>query len=333
MSDTLPQFDIIAIGDSTVDTSIKIHDASIQCNINNEDCKICLSFGDKIPVDAIGHSVAGNAANVAVGCSRLGLTSAIYTNLGGDSTSQLIRKAFEDAGVSCDYVQDHKDKESNLSVIINFQNERTAMVYHQSWSYRLPEMANSSWIYYTSISESFTSSGIVDEVCHYLDISKAKLVYSPGTYQLKADVKRYPRLLEMTEVFIINVEEAKKILGINISEVVALKDLLNKIHLLGPKNVVITDGQEGSYATNGAKFLRLGVFPVQVYEKTGAGDAYSSAFVSALSFGHGMGEAMVWGALNSAACIQKLGPQNGLLIRGEIERNRKVASDLVASEF
>ncbi|MBI4037745.1 carbohydrate kinase family protein [Candidatus Curtissbacteria bacterium] len=333
MNDTSAQFDIITIGDSTVDTSIKIHDASVQCNFNNENCKICLSFGDKIPVDAIGHSVAGNAANVVVGCAKLGLTSAIYTNLGGDSTAQLIKNAFDEAGVSSDYISEQKDKESNLSVIINFQNERTAMVYHQKWQYRLPVLADSSFVYYTSVSESFTESNIVNDVCNYLDKSNAKLVYGPGTYQLKADVKKYPRLLEKTEVFIINLEEAKKILGVDVAQEIAPKELLNKIHLLGPKNVVITDGEEGSYFTDGSVFLRLGILPVNVYEKTGAGDAYSSAFVSALCLGHDMKEAMVWGALNSASCIQKLGPQNGLLTLQELERNRKIASDLVASEF
>lgn len=333
MTDSLAQLDIITIGDSTVDTFIKIHDASVECDINHEDCKICLPYGHKIPVDAIGHGVAGNAANVAVGCAKLGLATAIYTNLGNDSAGKRIKEAFVSSNVALDYVYEDEKKESNLSVIINYQNERTALVYHQNWFYKLPNMSPTLWVYFTSLGESFTSSNITDELCHFLEKSKAKLAYNPGTYQLKADVKRYPRLLEMTEVFIVNVEEAKIILNIAIHETISPKDLLNKVHLLGPKNVVITDGQEGSYATDGSRFLKLGIFPVQVYEKTGAGDAYSSGFISAFFYGLNLEEAMVWGALNSASCIQKLGTQNGLLSRDEIERNRKVVSDLVASEF
>ena len=34
------KLDIITIGDSTVDTFIKIHEASIECDINKKDCKI-----------------------------------------------------------------------------------------------------------------------------------------------------------------------------------------------------------------------------------------------------------------------------------------------------
>ena len=61
-----PQFDLITIGDSTVDTFIKVHEASLECDINKKDCKICVPYGSKVPVEAIEYAVAGNAANVAV---------------------------------------------------------------------------------------------------------------------------------------------------------------------------------------------------------------------------------------------------------------------------
>lgn len=333
MNDKDSGFDVITVGDSTIDTFIKIHDASVECDIHHEDCKICLKYGDKIPVDAIGHGVAGNAANVVSGCAKLGLSSAIYTNLGDDQAGGMIKNAFEDEGVALDYVQVNSAKESNLSVIINFQGERTALVYHQSWFYKLPKLAKCSWLYFTSISESFTTSNIVEEVCHYVDVSGAKLAFSPGTYQLRADVKRYPRLLEKCALLIVNEQEAKRILNIDMKKVADPKDILAKLHLLGPKTVVITDGADGSFGSDGKRTLKLGIFPVQVYEKTGAGDAYTSALISGLFYGLGLAEAMVWGALNSASCIQKLGPQNGLLTRAQIERNRKVVGELVATEF
>ena len=328
-----PAFDVITVGDSAVDTFIKIHEASIECDIHHEECKICVRYGDKIPVEAIGHGVAGNAANVATGCAKLGLKTAIYTNLGDDDIAKTIKANFIANNVSDTYIVSNKNKESNLSVILNFQGERTAFVYHQPWFYKLPKMEAAKFLYFTSLSESFTSSNIVDEACKYIDASGAKLVYSPGTFQIKADVKRFPRILEKSDIFVVNVEEAKKILNIDMKEEVQVKELLSKIHLLGPKTVVITDGAEGSYASDGKRNLRLGVFPVQVYEKTGAGDAYTSALICALSYGLDLSEAMVWGALNSASCIQKLGPQNGLLSRAEIERNRMVVRDLVAVKF
>src|SRR3989344_5461740 len=104
------QFDLITNGDSTIDTFIKIHDAAVECDINHEECKICIKYGDKIPVDSIAHSVAGNAANVAIGGATLGLNCAIYTNLGGDQQGKLIKQTFELKKVNTQYVVVNEDK-------------------------------------------------------------------------------------------------------------------------------------------------------------------------------------------------------------------------------
>lgn len=327
------KFDLITIGDSTVDTFIKIHDATVECDINHQDCKICVKYGDKIPVDTIAHEVAGNAANVAVACSKIGLKTAIYTNLGDDDHGKSIKATFERQGVSQDYVVVNHQKESNLSVILTFQGERTIFVYHQDWSYELPKLDNASWIYLTSMAETFTQSRIMDEIVNYLERTGAKLVFSPGTYQLKADVKRYQRLLEKCQVLIINLEEAKKILGIQPADMVDVDEIFAKLLQLGPRSIVITDGTEGSYATDGNRNFKLGIFPTKVIEKTGAGDAYSSGLLSALHLGKTFSEAMVWGTINAGHVIGQIGPMRGLLTREEIIKHKKENKDLIAVNF
>lgn len=316
-------FDLITIGDSTIDTFIRIHEASIECDINRRDCKICVPYGSKVPVDAIAYGVAGNAANVAVGAARLGLKTAIYTNLGGDDQGKRIKEELIKNGVSDDYIFTNKGKESNLSVVLTFQGERTIFVYHTDWFYSLPKLTSASWVYLTSMAQSFTASNIMDEICHYVDRVKAKLVFSPGTYQLKADVKRYPRVLELCELLIVNLEEAKRILGIDTSDFVKLGDILSRLTLLGPKMVVVTDGTNGSYATNGYEFLKAGVIKTQVFEKTGAGDAYSSGLVGALVNGQDLKEAMIWGTINAASAISVIGPQKGLLRQDELLKKQR----------
>lgn len=321
------KFNLITIGDATIDTFIRIHDAAVQCDINHEVCKICVSYGDKIPVDSISHSVAGNAANTAIGAATLGLKTAIYTNLGEDEEGKLIKKTLEEKGVDSRFIKIDKIKSSNLSVILTFQGERTAFVYHQPWFYHLPNLDKTDWLYFTSIAETFTNSNIVDEVCHYIDNTGAKLAFSPGTFQIKANIKRFPKLLERCELLVLNLEEAKKVLEIDMAKTVEPHDLLAQLLLLGPKNIVVTDSEEGSYATNGSNNYKLGIFPVQVVEKTGAGDAYTSAFISALFYGLNMEEAMVWGTINASQVISKSGPLGGLMNREEIERYRKAVPE------
>ncbi|HSX19475.1 MAG TPA: carbohydrate kinase family protein [Candidatus Saccharimonadales bacterium] len=326
-------FDLITIGDSTIDTFISVHDATVECDVNRESCKICFAYGSKIPVDAIAHGLAGNAANVAVGAARLGLKSAVYTNLGDDDEGKQIKRAFEKDNVDLSYVKINEKKSSNLSVVITFQGERTIFVYHQDWFYHLPDMEGTKWVYLTSMGQSFTNSNIMDEVHHYIQKTGAKLAFGPGTYQLKADIKRFPKILDNCELLIVNMEEAKRILNIDQTEKTDPRDLLAKLQMLGPKMVVITDSEEGSYATDGNKTLKVGTFPMQVVQKTGAGDAYSAAFVAAICLGLPIEEAMVWGAINASHVIAHVGAQVGLMTKAELEKYRKTVSEMKAVSF
>lgn len=326
MSQSPAQYDLITIGDSTIDTFIRIHDATIECDLDKKNCKICIPYGSKVPVDAIAYGIAGNAANVAVGASRLGMNTAIYSNLGNDDQGKRIRDEFLKNGVSEEYVVTSQDKHSNLSVVLTFQGERTIFVYHQDWFYSLPKLKPASWIYLTSMAQTFTNSTIMDDVCKYADKAGAKLVYAPGTYQLKADVKRFPKVLERCDLMIVNMEEALKILGIDVSSFPQIRDILNKLILLGPKMAVITDGAEGSYATDGEQFLKAGIVKTPVYEKTGAGDAYSAALIAALDSGLDLKEAMAWGTINAAWTISVISTQRGLLTKSEISAKRKELS-------
>lgn len=327
------KFDLITVGDSTIDTFLKIHDATVECDINHEECKICVSYGSKIPVDTISHGVAGGAANVAVASSLLGLKVAVYTNIGKDYQGKLIREAFVSAGIDVVYVNEEANLDSNSSVVLTFQGERTIFTYHQDWFYHLPNLDSCSWLYLTSLSETYTSTSIMDEIYHYLQKGKAKLVFAPGTYQIKADIKRYPKILEKCEIIIMNFSEAKIVLSIEPEEQIEMSDVLSKILGLGPKIAVITDGEEGSYASDGQQNLKVGIFPTKLVEKTGAGDAYASGLVAALHYSKPIEEAMIWGTINASHCIQEVGAQNGLLNREQLEKHRLEAQGLVTVRF
>lgn len=326
-------FDLITIGDSTIDTFIRIHDASVECDVNKQDCKLIIQYGSKIPVDSIDYSVAGNAANVAAGAAKLGLKTAIYTNLGDDDQGRTIKTKLSDAGISPTYIKENAGKKSNLSVVLTFQGERTIFVYHQDWYYKLPQIEKSEWIYLTSMAETFVDSNIMDEVVAYIKKSGARLVFGPGTFQLKADIKRSPEVLENCELLIVNKEEAKRILNIEQTEMVDPRDLLAKLLLLGPKSAVVTDAEDGSYGCDGKQNFKLGVFPTQVVEKTGAGDAYSSGMIAGLFYGLPFEEAMVWGTINASHEIQESGTQKGIMNKEDIERHRKTVPELSAVQF
>lgn len=325
-------FDLISVGDATIDTFIQIHEAQIKCNLNRQDCKLCLEYGDKIPVDKLVHLVAGNAANNAIGSQRLNLKSAIYVNLGDDDTGKKIINKLKEEKVSSEFIKVNPGMESNYSAVINFQGERTILIYHQPWQYNLPDLDKTKWVYFTSLAASFTQSQIVDQLVQYLTRTSAKLFYNPGTYQIGAGIKKSPQLLSLTEVFIVNLEEAEKIIGRNNGKN-DVKRLLKDLHDLGPKIVVITDGGNGSYVLADDKYYQLDIFPAHLVEKTGAGDGYATGFLVALFYGKDIPEAMRWGAANGAAVIEQIGPQAGLLSYDKMQDRLKANLKIAAKEI
>ncbi|MCH8048485.1 hypothetical protein IIC44_00065, partial [Patescibacteria group bacterium] len=97
------------------------------------------------------------------------------------------------------------------------------------------------------------------------------------------------------------------------------KKLMGKLHEEGVKIVVITDGPKGSYASDGENAYYLNIFPAPLVERTGAGDSFSTGFISALIYKESIVNAMCWGTVNSASVIGKIGAREGLLKKREIE--------------
>ena len=101
-----------------------------------------------------------------------------------------------------------------------------------------------------------------------------------------------------------------------------VKELLNDLAKLGPKIVLITDGPRGAYLFDGAETFFMPPYPdpKPPYNRTGAGDAYTSTFVSMLALGKTPEEAFRFAPINSMSVVQQLGAQRGLLSLEQIEK-------------
>jgi sugar/nucleoside kinase (ribokinase family) len=99
-------------------------------------------------------------------------------------------------------------------------------------------------------------------------------------------------------------------------------DLINKLHELGPRIVVVTDGPNGAYASDGENRFKMPLYPdpAEPVDRTGAGDSFASTFVAALIKGNTIEGALQWAPINSMSVVQKVGAQAGLLGEKELEK-------------
>ena len=331
-------FDFVAIGDTTIDAFIRVKEASVNCDINKENCQICLNYGNKIPYESVTIVPAvGNSANAAVSASRLGLKSAFVGNVGNDQNGKDCIDTFKAESVYTKFIKIHKDKKTNYHYVLWYKDERTILIKHEEFAYELPHIGSHhyeyfhflrrstakkirspKWIYLSSLGENSLSFHY--EIENYLKFhTEINLAFQPGTFQMKFGQEKLAGIYKMTKVFICNVQEAQRILETKEEKPL---ELMKMISWLGPKIVVITDGTKGAYAYDGdeAWFMPPYPDPKPPYERTGAGDAFSSTFVAALAMGKNIEEALMMAPINSMSVVQKIGAQEGLLTLPEIEK-------------
>lgn len=322
----MQQYDFIAIGDTVTDAFIRLNLSSAHVEIDHGNGReICMRFGDKIPYDDV-HVVAGvgNAANAAVSASRLGLRTAFVSNIGDDEHGKEILSVFKDEKVFTDFVEVHKGIPTNYHYVLWYKDERTILIKHQQYLYKLPDINEPRWVYFSSLGEN--SLEFHGEIADYLEARPSiKLAFQPGTFQMKFGKEKLKRIYARTDAFFCNKEEAQRILGVEDGDI---KNLLKDLASLGPKITVITDGTKGAYAYDtstssgaGGKiyFMPLYPDPKPPISRTGAGDAFSSTFIVALALGKDVREALRWGPINSMSVVQGIGARAGLLTQERLK--------------
>ena len=324
--------DFLAIGDNVTDALIKLKAAKLHCDINQEHCTITMACGDKIPFASVEVVRAvGNSANAAVAAARLGLSSALVTNIGEDDEGAKCLEHLKEDRVSTEYITVHKGKKTNYHYVLWYENDRTILIKHEEYDYKLPEIKEPKWFYLSSL-----GSGTLDyqkDILKWLEAHpNVNMAFQPGTFQIKLGKDELKDIYKRAKIFFCNVEEAEKILG---KEALGIPELLKQMHALGPKVVVITDGPKGAHAFDGNKMLFCPVYPTSdaPYERTGAGDAFASTTVVALALGKDLSTALLWGATNSMSVVNKVGAQKGLLSREALEEYLEKAPNFKTEEL
>ena len=320
------QYDFIAVGDVTTDSFIKLKmGVHLDPPHDGNPRSVCLNFGEKIEYEEVKviHGV-GNAANAAVSAQYLGLNAALVTDIGTDPLGDENLAVWQKAGVATEYVHRHAEYPTHHHYVLSFGPERTILIKHQPWPYKLPAFAElPKWMYFTSTGAHGESYH--HEIADYVKQSGVKLAFQPGTFQIGFGLDKIRDLYEVTELFFCNKEEAQKILGSKEEDIVALA---RAILTVGPKMASVTDGPNGACAVNseGAWTIPMYPDPAPPVNRTGAGDAYASTVTSMLARGMSLADALVRGPINSMNVVQHVGAQTGLLKLAQVEELLKNAS-------
>lgn len=343
------QFDSLSIGDYTYDIFFKIHDAKVNREIDPSQPQLMLGYGSKIVADSVDITTGGNANNNSVALARLGKKVTYYNISGDDEYHRQMKLKLIEEGVDTSNLVDLPGHKSNYAGIINFEGEKTQIIFHDKHEYEVTDkLPITPFLYLSSVGEDYQN--FFAQLAIFVQRNNIKMAFNPAGHQFRNNISTYEPILRSANMLFMNKEEAALILGMNkelgdavetlsglstnINLQTVIKQMAAKFKEYSPQYVVITDGPFGSYSFDGEKHRYIDIwkdFPI--VERTGCGDAYASAFMCAIMNGMDVLEGMRWGTFNGGSKVTKVGPQAGLLHLEEMQKYLKDHPEFQAIEI
>ena len=167
----MKKIDFLAIGDIVIDAFIKLKDAEELTNHGT--LELCVRFGDKVPYESVTVIPAvGNSPNAAVAAARLGLRSALMSNVGKDKHGEDCLKQLKGEKINTQFIKSEKGKNTNYHYVLWYDVDRTILIKHESFDRELLKTkANKknnipSWVYLSSLGENSLPFHV--EIAEYL---------------------------------------------------------------------------------------------------------------------------------------------------------------------
>ena len=272
-----------------------------------------LEMGAKADVNKIDFSTGGGATNAAVTFARQGLHAKFMGTIGHDPAGQAVVYDLDEESVDTSHVSYSKRLNTGYSVLLLAPNgERTILTYrgasthYDVHNFDLADV-QADWLYVSSVAGQID---ILSTVFHQAKQNGMKIFFNPGKGELK-QIDKLKSLLYDVDVLSVNKEEAQQIVhGETPSELVR-----HAISLVD--TVIISDGPNGVVASDGKTLVTAGMYQdVKVTDRTGAGDAFGSGFLSQWVQGKSLKDSIVFASANSTSVVTKVGAKQGILHKG-----------------
>jgi len=304
------KFDVITVGSGVVD-------AFMETALPEKDGHVMLPVGSKVVCDRLWFATGGGGTNTAVSFSKLGFKTGFLGRLGKDENARMIFRDLKKYGIK--FLGEIGSEPTGYSVIVNSVKQNRTILTHKGANSKLNfeelnlRKLKTKWFYMSAmINESLKTQ---EKLAAWAVRKNIRVAYNPSSYLTRLGVGKIKKILKNVEVLILNKEEARHL--------IKRGEVSHGLRKFGPKVVCVTDGKKGSDICDGYHIYTAHPNKVKIAEKTGAGDAFASGFVSGLMLYDDVEHAIEIGSLIAEHVIQKPGAKNGLLTKAEVESKLK----------
>jgi sugar/nucleoside kinase (ribokinase family) len=272
-----------------------------------------LEMGAKADVNKINFSTGGGATNAAVTFARQGLHSVFMGTIGHDPAGQAVLEDLDKENVDTSHISYSTKLNTGYSVLLLASNgERTILTYrgasthYEERHFDLDDI-DAEWLYVSSLAGQM---GVLNKLFHQAREKGMKIFFNPGKGELDHPEK-LKGLLDDVEVLSVNKEEMQQIVhGESPEELV--RHALNLVPV-----AIVSDGPRGVVASDGKTLVKASMYEdVKVIDRTGAGDAFGSGFLSQWAQEKSLKDAITFASANSTSVVTKIGAKEGILHKG-----------------
>lgn len=262
----------------------------------------------------------GKGSNQAVAAHRAGADVTLITKIGRDVFGQVALDFYRAEGMDASQVLIDEDIETGVALILvdecSAQNEivvvpgACAHITPEDVLRARPQIERASIV----LVQLETNFDALVEVISIAYQNGGRVVLNPAPARALPET-----LLRMVDTITPNETEAHALTGVTVTDEASARRAAQVLLEKGVKNVVITLGALGAFATDGVKSELMPRLDVNAIDTTGAGDAFNGGFVMALSEGHNLFGALRYGNVTGALSVTKLGTAPSMPRRSEID--------------
>jgi sugar/nucleoside kinase (ribokinase family) len=278
--------------------------------------------GELVLAERILLTLGGCAANVAVDLAKMGVAVGVAGRVGGDVSGRVVADMLRENHIDVSLVTSsaHADTSQTLIVNVAGQDRRFIHTFGANAEFSASDIPHDavSRCRVLYVGGYFLMPNLRDEeviplfeAAHragalvVLDV----VIPKPGDY-----VSRLERLLPHVDVFLPNNDEAAVMSGEN--DPARQADLF---HRLGAKTAVVTLGGKGSVLVGARERLKAGVYPTQMVDGSGGGDAFDAGFIYGLLHGMSAEDCLRFASALGASCVRAVGTTTGVFTKAECE--------------
>lgn len=312
-------YDVICVGSALLDIFVKSEKfKKIPSGEYADGVALCEEYGGKTEVEEMGVASGGGGTNTAVSFAKKGLKTALIAEVGRDLVAGAIKQELVREDVDLMMLAEVEGEKTGMSVILVAPDGgRSAMIARGAAKMLTNEdvkweSLNTKWLYVSALGGELW---LLQSLIGHAREHGIKIALNPGMGEIEKMKNqdsgfKLQDSLSGVEVLMMNREEAAGLLGLPLEEEAAWRGTWG---IPGPHWVVVTDGKNGGVVMGEEKQIFFEAEKTEVVEETGAGDAFGSGLVYALTQGKDIETAINWGKKQAASVVSFMGAKQGLL--------------------